>query len=230
MVRCGSIIGNRVNADMEEAAAMVDPDFMLNVLINEEGRIGYAVAGHYQQAHEAGKLYLEKTARITIDRKVPFVVMSAGGYPKDIDFYQSTKALSSAREAVAEKGIILFLCQCVDGVGHTEVSSLLQDFPTHRSREIEMRRAFTVSKFAGFLASQMAQDYQIYCVTDLDSAVLEGIGFRVFRHVDEAMTAIEDQFGKGLETYVIPSASSILPGVVLPAKPKRAEKINCNFK
>ncbi|MDW7671169.1 MAG: nickel-dependent lactate racemase [Bacillota bacterium] len=212
-IRCGSIEGNRLNADMQEAAEMVDPTFLLNVLINEKGRIGAAVAGHYLEAFEAGKILLDHSDRVMIDRLADFAVVSVGGYPKDIDFYQSTKALSSAREAVVKGGVILLYCACEDGVGHPEVSELLTAFTSHTAREMEMRRAFTVSKFAGFLASQMAEDYQVYCVTELDPGILTGIGFKVFQDSAEAMAHIEKEHGIGLKTYVIPSASNILPGI-----------------
>jgi lactate racemase len=212
-IRCGSIEGNRLNADMEEVAEIVDPAFMLNVLINEKGRIGAAVAGHYLKAFEAGKILLDRTDRVMIDQLADFAVVSVGGYPKDIDFYQSTKALSSAREAVVKGGVILLYCACEDGVGHPEVRELLTAFTSHTSREMEMRRAFTVSKFAGFLASQMAEDYQVYCVTDLDPDILTGIGFKVFQDTAAALASIEKEHGTGLKTYVIPSASNILPGI-----------------
>lgn len=212
-IRCGNIDGNRLNADMEEAAAMVNPAFMLNVIVNEENRISGAVAGHYLEAFEEGKRMLDKAERVQIDRLADFALVSAGGFPKDIDFYQSTKALSSAREAVKKGGVILLMCQCEEGVGHPEVSELLIQFHSHADRENEMRRAFTVSKFAGFLASQMAEDYHVYCVTDLEPSILQGIGFRVFRRVSEALNMIEQVHGTGLNTYVIPSASSVLPGM-----------------
>lgn len=212
-IRCGNVEGNRLNADMEEAARMVNPSFMLNVIVSEENRITGVVAGHYHEAFEEGKRLLDKAERVNIQQLADFAVVSAGGYPKDMDFYQSTKALSSAREAVRKGGIIFLICQCEEGVGHAEVSDLLTRFPNHAAREEEMRRAFTVSKFAGFLASQMAEDYQVYCVTDLRPEILQGIGFRVFRSAPEALADIEHRHGKPLDTYVIPSASSILPGL-----------------
>ncbi len=211
-IRCGSVVGNRLNADMEEAAEMVNPSFMLNVMVNEENQISGVVAGHYLEAFEEGKRLLDKAERVKIHQLADFAVVSAGGFPKDIDFYQATKALSSAREAVKKGGIILLMCQCEEGVGHPEVSDLLMRYHSHAAREEEMRRAFTVSKFAGFLASQMAEDYQVYCVTDLESSILQGIGFSVFSSASQALDAIENAHGMALDTYVIPSASSILPG------------------
>jgi lactate racemase len=212
-VKCGSIEGNRLNKDMQEAAEMVDPAFMLNVIINDKGRIGGAVAGHYLKAFETGKVLLDRTDRVQIDRLADFAVVSVGGYPKDIDFYQSTKALSSAKEAVAKGGILLLLCQCEDGIGHPEVSHLLTAFNSHMERELEMRRAFTVSKFAGFLASQIAEDYHVFCVTDTEPEPLSNIGFFTTTDAALAMNEIEARFGTGLSTYVIPSASNVLPGL-----------------
>ena len=212
-VRCGTIEGNRLNEDMEEAAEMVNPSFMLNVIVNSEGRIGSAVTGNYQLAFEEGKKLLDQTDRISIDVLADMAVVSAGGYPKDINLYQSTKALSSAKEAVKKGKVILLLCQCPEGVGHPEVKNLLEAFDTHMEREGEMRRAFTVSKFAGFLVSQIAEDYQVYCVTELEPVLLEKLGINVYQNVEDALEAITKEHGKNLNTYVIPSGSNVLPSL-----------------
>ncbi len=212
-VRCGSVEGNRLNGDMEEAAQMVNPSFMLNVIVNSDGRIGAAVAGNYLEAFEEGKRLLDQTDRVSIDVLADMAVVSAGGYPKDINLYQSTKALSSAKEAVKKGKVILLLCQCPEGVGHPEVRNLLEAFDTHVEREEEMRRAFTVSKFAGFLVSQIAEDYQVYCVTELEPMLLEKLGIRVYRNMEDALEAIAKEHGDNLTTYVIPSGSNVLPSL-----------------
>ena len=53
--------------------------------------------------------------------KADVVVVSVGGYPKDIDFIQSHKALEHARHAVKTGGTIILLGKCEDGLG-TDIS------------------------------------------------------------------------------------------------------------
>ena len=55
---------------------------------------------------------------VDMDDYADVVVVSAGGYPKDIDLYQSQKALDNARLAVRQGGVIVLVAECPDGMGH----------------------------------------------------------------------------------------------------------------
>jgi len=45
------------------------------------------------------------------------VVVSPGGYPKDIDLHQSQKAMAAAEQIVSENGVIILVAECRDGIG-----------------------------------------------------------------------------------------------------------------
>ena len=56
----GNLVGNPVREDIEEAAAMVGIDFLLNVVLDEHKLILLAVAGDAVKAHRAGCAFLDK--------------------------------------------------------------------------------------------------------------------------------------------------------------------------
>ena len=98
-VCCGNVANNPVHLDMLEAAAFVKPTFLFNVIMDEALNIVKAVAGDYIKAHEAGQQIVDEADSAYIKEQADIVVVSAGGYPKDIDFYQASKALINAKEA-----------------------------------------------------------------------------------------------------------------------------------
>ncbi len=45
---------------------------------------------------------------VPVEKKADIVVVSCGGYPKDINLYQGVKSLINAAEAVKDGGTIIF--------------------------------------------------------------------------------------------------------------------------
>ncbi|MCL1941606.1 MAG: nickel-dependent lactate racemase, partial [Synergistaceae bacterium] len=52
--RSGNVEGNLIHLDMDEAVSKIGPSFLLNVIMNASGKIGWAVAGDWQKAYAAG--------------------------------------------------------------------------------------------------------------------------------------------------------------------------------
>ena len=95
---------NIFHADIFEAAAMARPCFGLNVVVNDDYRILKAFAGDWVQSHAAACRLVDSMEGVTIHERTPLVVASAGGYPKDINLYQTIKLLSNALSAVQPGG------------------------------------------------------------------------------------------------------------------------------
>ena len=113
----GRTDGNPVREDIEEVFDFVPIDFILNVVLDEKKNIIKAVSGHHLKAHREGCAFLDKLYKINISERADVVVVSAGGYPKDINLYQAHKALDNASHSVKDGGIIILVASCTEGVG-----------------------------------------------------------------------------------------------------------------
>ena len=91
----GKLEGNPVREDIEEAAAMVGVDFIVNVVLDAQKEIIRAVAGDVTAAHRAGCAFLDTLYRKEIPHRADIVLVSQGGAPKDLNLYQTQKALNS---------------------------------------------------------------------------------------------------------------------------------------
>ncbi|MEE3362084.1 MAG: nickel-dependent lactate racemase, partial [Anaerovoracaceae bacterium] len=78
----GHLEGNPVREDIEEAAAMVGADFILNVVLDEDKRIVKAVAGDMTEAHRTGCEFLDRLYAVGIGERADIVIVSQGGAPK----------------------------------------------------------------------------------------------------------------------------------------------------
>ena len=92
----GNLETNPLRMDIEEAGAMVGIDFILNVVLSEHKKILRAVAGDVTKAHRAGCAFLDTLYRKELAEAADIVLVSQGGAPKDLNLYQTQKALDNA--------------------------------------------------------------------------------------------------------------------------------------
>ena len=211
-VKCGNITNNPIHLDMEEAAALVAPSFMFNVIMGSSGNISAAVAGNYISAHEQGRKYVDESDSVNISEKADLVIASAGGYPKDINFYQSSKLFMNSIEAVKKGGTIIALTECSEGLGgNDEVSAILSNYDTLLKREVALRKDYSISKHVGYLACEIAQNFNLILVSNLDPKFIKNTGIKLVRTIHEALALAYRDKGGNLKTYIMPQGANTLP-------------------
>ncbi|GHV33090.1 hypothetical protein FACS1894187_00460 [Synergistales bacterium] len=206
----GKLEGNVIHLDMVEAAAKMNPTFMLNVIMGGDGKIGWAVAGHWKKAHEAGVKLVDSVDKVFIPELGDLVVSSAVGYPKDINLYQSTKALFNAEPAVKPGGSLVIVAACAEGYGDEEMQMMLQKYKNSDEREAELRREFTIAKYVGYCTGSAAERFDFHIVTDMKSDLLADTGIKVSKTLDEALSKIYAARGENLKTWLMPRGAYTL--------------------
>ena len=66
---------------------------MINTVLGADGAVIDVVAGHWLTDWREGCRELLAADSVAIPQKADVTIASAGGYPKDINFYQATKAI-----------------------------------------------------------------------------------------------------------------------------------------
>ena len=209
----GQVEGNPVRMDLEEAVAMLGVDFILNVVVDEQHRILDAVAGDLTAAHRAGCEMVRERGTVHVPRLANIVVASAGGHPKDINLYQAHKALRAASYFVREGGIIVFLAQCPEGIGHRVFEQWLLSGDTPDAILERLQSGFV---FGGHIAASMAmirKRARVYMVSDLPDDVVSQAGLQPYHDVQDAFDEAVQTPGGGSEVIVLPQAGSIIPVV-----------------
>lgn len=213
----GRRAGNPVRNDIDEAGEMVGVDFILNVILDGSKRIVSAVAGHPLAAHREGCAHLDAMGRATVERPADVVVVSAGGYPKDINLYQAQKALDNARHIVRRGGVILLVAECAEGLGNHTFEAWMQEPGGPDAIIARIEREFVLGGHKAAAVALAMQQADVYLISALSPDFARSIGFFPFSGLDEALLAALAHVGRPARVAVMPEGGSVLPAVAKPA-------------
>jgi len=212
--RAGRIAANPVREDIEEAAALVGPTFLLNVVLDGEKRIVAAVAGHPILAHRQGCHKVDELYRVPLPLRTDIVLASAGGWPKDINLYQAHKALENAALAVRDGGVVILVAECGEGLGQSAFAEWLTsgDGPDELLRRI--RRQFVLGGHkAAAIAKTLRRGVRVFLVSAMPADLVGRTSLVHFASAQEALAAAQGEMGRAASVAVMPHAGSTLPSV-----------------
>ncbi len=114
--RTGILENNPIHKDMVYAGKTAKLAYIVNVVIDENKKAIFAVAGDMEQAHKKGCEFLSGLCGADA---VPadIAISTNGGYPLDQNIYQSVKGMTAAEATVKDGGVIIMLAKCNDGTG-----------------------------------------------------------------------------------------------------------------
>lgn len=211
-VRSGKIVNNPIYEDMLQAAALVKPSFLFNVVMDANGKIAHAVAGHYVEAHEAGCSAVEEMDNVAISEKADMVIATAGGYPKDINFYQSIKTIINAKECLKDNGVMIIVSECSDGFGNEPIREIIQNYNSLYEREKALRKSYSIEKYIGYYTTETAEKYTLILVSTLPTEEVSMANIHVVGTVDEALQlAYKVKGTEKLKTYIMPNGANTFP-------------------
>lgn len=213
--RTGILIGNPVHEDMVEAASSIDPAFLINVVLNEAGRLAGIFAGNWVDAHEAGCRFVDAHCRVTVDELADCVIVSAGGHPEDINFVQAHKAMDNAAFALKQGGVMIALAECAEGLPSPEY---LKWFALGSSHTIEdkLKEKYSVPGHTVHAALEKAERFQIILVSRLNPKDVKQMKMTPATSLEEALKLAQETLGSNFSTYVIPEGLMTLPQLVNP--------------
>lgn len=209
----GDLAQNPVRRDIDEVANFVPVQFIVNVVLNEKKEIIKAFAGHCQEAHRKGCQFIDQLYKIPIEKKADLVLVSAGGYPKDLNLYQAQKALDNARQAVRPGGIIIWVCRAQEGMGEAVFAEWKLQA---RSPQAILDRIQTDFQLGGHKAAGLAAvlvDTSVFLISDLDDAQVRSLFMEPFTEIPDAITEAMVRLGEDASIILMPYGGSTLPFV-----------------
>jgi nickel-dependent lactate racemase len=209
----GSLDGNPVYEDIVDAASTFPPVMLFSTILDENGYIIDAVCGDLIKAHRDGARKVESLYRVLVPGKADLVVVSCGGYPKDINFIQAHKSIHRASYVVKEGGVIICLAECLDGIGSKTFLDWFE-FETEDDLKKRLLSNYTMNGHTALALRNKLRKARVILVSRLDRGTVEKMGTI---HADSAKLALDkaaEFLPVKFRCYVLPNGSLYVPRAV----------------
>jgi len=209
--KAGAIQGNPVREEIEEIGEMVGIDFMVNAVLNNHKKVVKVVAGDVTKAHREGAKHINDLFRAEIDELADIVIASPGGYPKDIDLYQTHKAMENASLAVKAGGILIIAGECRDGLGEGKFAEALNGKLSPQELIEELKKNFILGRHKASRIANINLNSEIYLVSNLADEIKKKLFIKSFHSLGEAFSEAIKVQGEKARVLIIPHGNSTLP-------------------
>jgi len=209
----GKLKGNPVDDDFQEAVAFRRPDFMLNTILDENKKIVGVVAGDYRKAHEEGCKTVDRLFGSPVPEPGDLVIASCGGYPKDINLFQSHKTIENAVRIAKKGGLVILLAECRDGIGPSSFVDWLRKNGSAREMEEKLLEKFQFGGHKAFFLARLAEKADVLLVSAMPKKNLMGLYVKPVASLQEALKMAYDKLGSNPLTYILPQGGLVFPWV-----------------
>ena len=204
---------NPVRRDIEEAAALCGIDYILNVVLGEHKEILRAAAGDVTQAHRELCAFLDKIYLNELPQAADIVLVSQGGAPKDLNLYQTQKALDNARHAVRQGGIIILIGSCREGLGERVFEQWMTTSPSPEAMIERIGRDFQLGGHKAAAIAITLQKAKIFLVSELEDDFVRSIFLTPQPSAQAALEQAFRELGGDASVLAMPFGGSTLPRV-----------------
>lgn len=214
-VRIATLDGNPVAEDMLEGARLARVDYIINTVLNRNGRIAGVFAGELDAAHRAAAAFAQSIYAVHIHRRAEVVIAAS---PQTRNFVQTHKALYNAYQAMKPGGRIILAAPCPEGLGGEQFVKWLR----LGTREAVIAGLRARSEINGQTAlSTLEKAPSCFMITELGRDAVKDLGAEKAISLEDALAKVRSHIaaGKNPTAYVMPSAAYTVPFVDASSSP-----------
>ena len=209
----GKLEGNPLREDIEEAGNICGIDYIVNVVLDEHKKIIHAVAGDVTLAHRAGCRFLDQLYRKELQQKADIVLVSQGGAPKDLNLYQTQKALDNAKHAVRDGGIIILMGSCKEGLGEHTFGKWIEEANAPSDLVERVKRDFQLGGHKAAAIAMVLEKAKVFLVSEMPEQLVRKCFLEPYTSAQEAFDEAVSQLGADAKIIAMPCGGSTLPFV-----------------
>jgi len=174
----GKFYNNPVRQDIEEAGRLVGIDFIFNAIVDDDKNIIDAVAGENNAAYLEGIKKYDKIYKKEVEFPADIVITSQGGYPKDLNLYQSHKALENVKELIKKDGTIILIASCAEGFGEDVFCRWMADVKDFNIISQKIKKNFVLGGHKAAAISKIMTKASVLLYSDFNEDETSRMGFK----------------------------------------------------
>lgn len=207
----GQLEGNPIYEDQLEGVAFHPPTFLLNVVLNEHNEFTGIFAGHYITAHKRACEFVDAQNGVVIKERAPIVIASTGGYPKDINIYQTQKTMDNAVKAVQPGGCIILLAECREGSGSAIFDETIHRFHSIQAIEDSVRTEFQIGRHKAYAVTRLMKQAEFLLLSNLTDRYAKEAFFSPVHSMEEALHRANEKMGCDAPIILMPHGAYTVP-------------------
>ncbi len=216
--RLGVMDGNPCYEDQMEGVALFAKNrslFLFNAVLDAKHRFLKMFAGDYNLAHREACKFVDAVYGAEIPEEADLVIVSCGGYPKDINVYQMQKTMENASCAVRKGGVVILLAECEEGSGSKVLEETFRELKSPEVIRKKLESNFRIGANKAYAITRPIEKAHYILVTKLDKALARDMLFTAaLDNVDDAIEAAKLFVGDTPKTLLMPEGSLTVPRVV----------------
>lgn len=208
----GTYSTNPARLDVEEIGGLVGVDLALNAIVDARRRIVAVLAGDPVAVMNAGVPLVRERALLAVARDYGMVVASPGGHPKDIDVYQSQKAVASAARIVRPGGTIVVAAACPEGAGSPHYEQWVATKRSHREViDTFQREGFRIGPHKAFQLARDSVSARVLVCSEMPDELARRLLLQPAADLQTAVNLGLADLAPGEPVAVLPHATTTVP-------------------
>ena len=181
---------------------MAPPIYHIALVLDDRNRMGKAFGGDLVESHHAACQEVKKLHEIPIAKRRPVIILSPGGIPRDINFIQSHKALQHASYALTDKGVMILVAKCPDGVGSDTFLEWMQ-YESASEMAAELATRYTLNGQTAMAHRQKLDRATVICVSDMPDGLVKQLGMVPARTIRDAWEKAQELLPEDCRGYIL---------------------------
>jgi len=202
---------NPMRLDVEEIGRKIKIDFAWNFVLNSKKQIIYALFGDPYKVMLSG---IEKSLTFCLIKgkaAYDLVIASPGGFPKDINLYQSQKAVTHACTFLKRNGVLILVAECIEGIGNEDYFKFLDGKESYAQVISYFKnQPFKIGPHKAFLMALQLKDHQIMLVSDLSPDIVRKMHLIPAKSISDALELAYKLTPGDRKIAVLPFATHII--------------------
>lgn len=167
--RIGEYELNPMRQDIEEIGDKIHVDLVLDAILNQDNQIVHVLSGSPREVMAEGIPICNELCQVKVPGLYDIVIASPGGSPKDINLYQSQKAMTNASIIVKPGGAIIVTAQCSEGIGSSAFEDFMNGVETPDQVISKFNKVgFSVGAHKAYQIAKILEKARIILVSDMD--------------------------------------------------------------
>jgi len=181
---------NPMRMDLEEIGDMLEIDACFNTIMDQHKNVIRLLWGKPREVMHEGIEWSKKLCQISVSHQYDVVIASAGGFPKDINFYQAQKAITNACMICKKGGSIILVAECREGPGNQRFYEFMQGKKTfteviNKFKDIH----FEIGPHKAYLLARQGLQYDIFLKSSMDDSMVRSMLMTPLTSLQELMNS-----------------------------------------